>query len=186
MNVIITGRDCAAGDHRHRRHGHRDAPREARVRQRHPRQAGHRLLMLTSCSSAARAAARARWRCRWRERQSASGHVHRHRRTVRRRPARARRTPPRRASAALDDGRVSRWSWPTRSHLVPDDHFLIVDCLTVWLGNLFVHVMDAPTISRYGHDMNDALRARNGRDGGRQQRGRHGRPSGDRDGSRVP
>lgn len=22
---------------------------------------------------------------------------------------------------------------------VPDDHFLVVDCLTVWLGNLFVH-----------------------------------------------
>ncbi len=45
---------------------------------------------------------------------------------------------------------------------VPDEHFLVVDCLTVWLGNLFAHVSDAPTISRYGHDMNDALRAREG------------------------
>jgi adenosyl cobinamide kinase/adenosyl cobinamide phosphate guanylyltransferase len=46
--------------------------------------------------------------------------------------------------------------------LVPDDHFLIVDCLTVWLGNLFAHVNDVPTISRYGHDMHEALRARRG------------------------
>ncbi|MFM2078910.1 MAG: adenosylcobinamide kinase/adenosylcobinamide-phosphate guanylyltransferase [Actinomycetota bacterium] len=45
---------------------------------------------------------------------------------------------------------------------VADDQFLIVDCLTVWLGNLVAHVGDAPTISRYGHDTNEALRARHG------------------------
>jgi adenosylcobinamide kinase/adenosylcobinamide-phosphate guanylyltransferase len=45
---------------------------------------------------------------------------------------------------------------------VPDDHFLIVDCLTVWLANLFVHVIDPPKIRRSTDDMNAALRARTG------------------------
>jgi len=43
---------------------------------------------------------------------------------------------------------------------VPADQFLIVDCLTVWMGNLFAHVGDLAAISRYGHDMNAALRER--------------------------
>jgi adenosyl cobinamide kinase/adenosyl cobinamide phosphate guanylyltransferase len=44
----------------------------------------------------------------------------------------------------------------------PADHFLIVDCLTVWLGNLFVHVIDPPTIFASIRDTNEALRARAG------------------------
>ena len=28
---------------------------------------------------------------------------------------------------------------------VPDDQFLVVDCLTVWMGNLFAHEVDIPT-----------------------------------------
>lgn len=45
---------------------------------------------------------------------------------------------------------------------VPDDRFLIVDCITIWLANLFVHVIDRPGISRSVHDMNDAMRQRQG------------------------
>jgi adenosyl cobinamide kinase/adenosyl cobinamide phosphate guanylyltransferase len=41
----------------------------------------------------------------------------------------------------------------------PADHFLIVDCLTVWLGNLFVHVIDPSSSIR---EANEALRARAG------------------------
>jgi adenosylcobinamide kinase/adenosylcobinamide-phosphate guanylyltransferase len=28
---------------------------------------------------------------------------------------------------------------------VPADHFLVVDCLTVWMGNLFAHQVERPT-----------------------------------------
>lgn len=38
--------------------------------------------------------------------------------------------------------------------------FVIVDCLTVWLANLFVHVIDPQRRAQYGHDMVAALRAR--------------------------
>jgi adenosyl cobinamide kinase/adenosyl cobinamide phosphate guanylyltransferase len=43
---------------------------------------------------------------------------------------------------------------------VPADHFLIVDCLTVWLANLLVHVTSPTEILRYVDDLNEALRAR--------------------------
>lgn len=42
----------------------------------------------------------------------------------------------------------------------PADAFVIVDCLTVWLGNLLVHVIDSRRRTQYGHDMVAALRAR--------------------------
>ncbi len=45
---------------------------------------------------------------------------------------------------------------------VPDDRFLIVDCLTVWLGNLFVHAVEPEQIAARGHDLDAALRARSG------------------------
>jgi adenosyl cobinamide kinase/adenosyl cobinamide phosphate guanylyltransferase len=44
----------------------------------------------------------------------------------------------------------------------PSDHFLIVDCLTVWLGNLFVHVIDPSQIASFIGDTNEALRVRTG------------------------
>jgi adenosyl cobinamide kinase/adenosyl cobinamide phosphate guanylyltransferase len=43
---------------------------------------------------------------------------------------------------------------------VPADHFLIVDCLTVWFANLLVHVTSPTEILRYTDDVNEALRAR--------------------------
>jgi adenosyl cobinamide kinase/adenosyl cobinamide phosphate guanylyltransferase len=45
---------------------------------------------------------------------------------------------------------------------VPDHRFLIVDCLTVWLGNLFVHVVDSEQIATRARDLDAALRARRG------------------------
>lgn len=42
----------------------------------------------------------------------------------------------------------------------PSDAFVIVDCLTVWLANLFVHVIDAQRRTQCGHDMLAALRER--------------------------
>jgi adenosylcobinamide kinase/adenosylcobinamide-phosphate guanylyltransferase len=45
---------------------------------------------------------------------------------------------------------------------VPDDRFLIVDCLTVWLGNLFVHVIDSEQIATRAQDLDAALRTRTG------------------------
>ena len=51
---------------------------------------------------------------------------------------------------------------------VPDDRFLIVDCLTVWLGNLFVHVTDVTDvtdveqIAARARDLDAAVRARSG------------------------
>lgn len=42
----------------------------------------------------------------------------------------------------------------------PADAFVIVDCLTVWLGNLFVHVIDPQRRAQYGRDMVAALRER--------------------------
>ena len=45
---------------------------------------------------------------------------------------------------------------------MPDDGFLIVDCLTVWLGNLFTHVADVEQIAARARDLEAALRARRG------------------------
>jgi adenosyl cobinamide kinase/adenosyl cobinamide phosphate guanylyltransferase len=45
---------------------------------------------------------------------------------------------------------------------VPDDQFLIVDCLTVWLGNLFVHVVDPGQIELRARALDAALQARTG------------------------
>jgi adenosyl cobinamide kinase/adenosyl cobinamide phosphate guanylyltransferase len=45
---------------------------------------------------------------------------------------------------------------------VPDERFLIVDCLTVWLANLFVHVRDTEEITRHAVELDRALRAREG------------------------
>lgn len=42
----------------------------------------------------------------------------------------------------------------------PADAFVIVDCLTVWQANLFVHVNDPQRRTQYGHDMVAALRDR--------------------------
>ena len=42
----------------------------------------------------------------------------------------------------------------------PPGAFVIVDCLTVWLANLHVHVSDAQRRAQYGHDMVAALRER--------------------------
>lgn len=46
---------------------------------------------------------------------------------------------------------------------VPDDHLLIVDCLTVWLANSFHRVMPPPEILRSADDMVAAIVARRGR-----------------------
>ncbi len=48
---------------------------------------------------------------------------------------------------------------------VPAEHFLIVDCLTVWLGNLFAHVGKIPIIAGYGLDTTAALERRQSRGG---------------------
>lgn len=42
----------------------------------------------------------------------------------------------------------------------PPDAFVIVDCLTVWVANLFVHVIDPQRRAQCGHDMVAALRER--------------------------
>ncbi|HRB04751.1 MAG TPA: bifunctional adenosylcobinamide kinase/adenosylcobinamide-phosphate guanylyltransferase, partial [Ilumatobacteraceae bacterium] len=42
----------------------------------------------------------------------------------------------------------------------PSGALLIVDCLTVWLANLHVHVIDPQVRAQYGHDMVAALRER--------------------------
>ena len=42
----------------------------------------------------------------------------------------------------------------------PPEAFVIVDCLTVWLANLLVHVIDPQRRARYEHDMVAALRER--------------------------
>ncbi len=42
----------------------------------------------------------------------------------------------------------------------PEGALLIVDCLTVWLANLHVHVIDPLRRAQYGHDMVAALRER--------------------------
>ncbi len=42
----------------------------------------------------------------------------------------------------------------------PTGTFVIVDCLTVWLANLLVHVIDPQRRAQYGHDTVAALRAR--------------------------
>jgi adenosyl cobinamide kinase/adenosyl cobinamide phosphate guanylyltransferase len=59
----------------------------------------------------------------------------------------------------------------TAVHAVTDDQFLIVDCLTVWLANLFVHLgdhdhdhdtPDIADIAGRGRALDAALRARRG------------------------
>ena len=42
----------------------------------------------------------------------------------------------------------------------PSDAFVIVDCLTVWLGNLLVHVTDPRHRAQHGRDLVAALRER--------------------------
>jgi adenosylcobinamide kinase / adenosylcobinamide-phosphate guanylyltransferase len=44
----------------------------------------------------------------------------------------------------------------------PVDHFVIVDCLTVWMANLFVHVTEVEAIQRSVHDLLAALSSRTG------------------------
>ena len=55
---------------------------------------------------------------------------------------------------------------PVTLHLavndVPADHFLIVDCLTVWLGNLFAHLPSAVERNAAVAEFCDALRGRAG------------------------
>jgi adenosylcobinamide kinase/adenosylcobinamide-phosphate guanylyltransferase len=45
---------------------------------------------------------------------------------------------------------------------VPDDQFLLVDCLTVWLSNLFEHMADTDRIQACVRELDDVLRARRG------------------------
>ncbi len=45
---------------------------------------------------------------------------------------------------------------------VPDDHVLLVDCVTVWLGNLMVRGDDGDAIERAGHRLAAAVRSRKG------------------------
>lgn len=45
---------------------------------------------------------------------------------------------------------------------VPTGHFLVVDCLTVWLGNLFAHLSDVAARNDAVAEFCDALRAREG------------------------
>lgn len=45
---------------------------------------------------------------------------------------------------------------------VPADHFLIVDCLTVWLGNLFAHLPDQAARNAAVATCCEALRTREG------------------------
>lgn len=45
---------------------------------------------------------------------------------------------------------------------VPGDHFVIVDCLTVWLGNLFAHLPSAGARGDAAAALCDALRRRGG------------------------
>lgn len=47
-------------------------------------------------------------------------------------------------------------------HDAPAEHFLIVDCLTVWLGNLFAHLPDEAARNDAVARFCDALRAREG------------------------
>ncbi|MCY7297650.1 MAG: bifunctional adenosylcobinamide kinase/adenosylcobinamide-phosphate guanylyltransferase [Ilumatobacteraceae bacterium] len=42
----------------------------------------------------------------------------------------------------------------------PPDAFVIVDCLTVWLANLLIHVIDPQRRAQYEHDTVAALRER--------------------------
>ncbi|MEN9643784.1 MAG: adenosylcobinamide kinase/adenosylcobinamide-phosphate guanylyltransferase [Actinomycetota bacterium] len=44
----------------------------------------------------------------------------------------------------------------------PADHFVIVDCLTVWLGNLFAHLPSAGARTDAAAALCDALRRRDG------------------------
>ena len=45
---------------------------------------------------------------------------------------------------------------------VADDHFLIVDCITIWLANLFAHLIDRSEISRSVVEFNEAMMERRG------------------------
>jgi adenosyl cobinamide kinase/adenosyl cobinamide phosphate guanylyltransferase len=51
---------------------------------------------------------------------------------------------------------------PAAVHAVPADQFLIIDCLTVWLANLFVHVVDVEAIAERGRALVNTLQARRG------------------------
>jgi len=50
--------------------------------------------------------------------------------------------------------------------VAPAEALVIVDCLTVWLANLFVHVTDEQQRTQSGHDMVTALRDRSRAGGG--------------------
>jgi adenosylcobinamide kinase / adenosylcobinamide-phosphate guanylyltransferase len=73
--------------------------------------------------------------------------------------------------ARIDAHRDQRPSWPTIEAplelaaaiaAAPRDALLIVDCITVWVGNLFVHVATPPARTRSYSDTNTALAARVG------------------------
>jgi adenosylcobinamide kinase / adenosylcobinamide-phosphate guanylyltransferase len=56
---------------------------------------------------------------------------------------------------------------PEAVNAVPDDQFLIIDCLTVWLANLFVHLdisdlLDVGALAERGRTFVAALEARRG------------------------
>lgn len=51
---------------------------------------------------------------------------------------------------------------PDALRAVATDDFLIIDCLTVWLANLFVHLVEPESVAQYGHDLGEALRRRAG------------------------
>lgn len=73
--------------------------------------------------------------------------------------------------ARIEAHRDERPTWPTVEAplqlaaavaAAPVDALVIVDCITVWVGNLFVHVTSPPARARSYADLNEAFAARRG------------------------
>jgi adenosylcobinamide kinase/adenosylcobinamide-phosphate guanylyltransferase len=141
VNVVMTGPRRGAGTDRRRRHGHRDARGQARLQGGHHRQAGHRLLMpLTFLLGGARSG-KSTLAVQMGEHHGGPVHFIATAQAfdddLRERIARHRAERPvgwSTAEVPLDLAAAVADS--------PAGAFVIVDCLTVWLGNLFVHTDD--------------------------------------------
>ena len=182
VSVIVTGRDASEALIAVGRHGHRDAQGEARVRRGHRRQARHRLLMagrrdraddvITFLVGGARSG-KSTLAVQLGERHAACRRhrrVRRHHRALRRRPARPR-----------GRHRRERPDWPTVEAPVelaaaiaatPADALVIVDCLTVWLGNLCHHLPDESARASCGRRVRGGAPRTDGADRRRVERGR--------------